>query len=245
MAGKNTVFDNGGYVGIKAQYGVNPGALTLVTSGLTVYLDAANPLSYPGTGTTWTDMSGNGYNFTVQAAAYTASPTPHFNFEGSYGWASRSTDVPPFANATVMAFSTIKNSTADWRTLLRGASNDHQVIIGGDNLMGMYDNEAGGYLTTSFNITTLPNPYTQFNCLTWRFAQNSSPYYRFSFNGGATNYDITDSRAGMNNGFVALGAYQGNSQFFGKIAAFLYYNRQLTADEITQNYLFYKTRLGI
>jgi len=31
----------------------------IVTDGLVLYLDAANPLSYPGTGTTWSDLSGN------------------------------------------------------------------------------------------------------------------------------------------------------------------------------------------
>lgn len=32
----------------------------IVTDGLVLCLDAANPESYPGTGTTWTDLSGNG-----------------------------------------------------------------------------------------------------------------------------------------------------------------------------------------
>ena len=239
---RGTVFDNGGYIGVRAEYG-KP-LTSLVTTGLTVYLDAANPASYPGTGTTWTDLSGNGYNWTVQAAAYTASPTPHFNFEGSYGWASRASDVPNAATGTFMAFSTIKNSTADWRTMLRGANADHQVIIGSDNQMGMYDNNGGVYLTSGFNITSLPSPYTQFNCLTWRLSQ-SSPYYQFSYNGGSVVGTITDARAGFNNGFVALGAYQGNSQFWGKIAVFLYYQRTLTDAEITQNYNFFKSRYGI
>ena len=37
----------------------------IVTSGLVLCLDAANPRSYSGTGTTWTDLSGNGYNGTL------------------------------------------------------------------------------------------------------------------------------------------------------------------------------------
>ena len=32
----------------------------VVTDGLILYLDAANPRSYPGTGTRWYDISGNG-----------------------------------------------------------------------------------------------------------------------------------------------------------------------------------------
>jgi hypothetical protein len=37
----------------------------IVTDGLVLYLDAANQKSYPGTGTTWNDLSGNGNNGTL------------------------------------------------------------------------------------------------------------------------------------------------------------------------------------
>jgi len=37
----------------------------ITTDGLVLYLDAANPKSYPGTGTTWSDLSGNGNNGTL------------------------------------------------------------------------------------------------------------------------------------------------------------------------------------
>jgi hypothetical protein len=32
----------------------------IVTDGLVLALDAGNPKSYPGSGTAWTDLSGNG-----------------------------------------------------------------------------------------------------------------------------------------------------------------------------------------
>jgi hypothetical protein len=34
----------------------------IVTDGLVLYLDAANPRSYPGSGTTWSDLSRGGNN---------------------------------------------------------------------------------------------------------------------------------------------------------------------------------------
>ena len=37
----------------------------IVTNGLVLALDAANPKSYPGSGTTWRDLSGNGNNGTL------------------------------------------------------------------------------------------------------------------------------------------------------------------------------------
>ena len=42
-----------------------------VSSGLTAYYDPANPLSYPGSGSTLTDLSGNGINGTIVGATYT------------------------------------------------------------------------------------------------------------------------------------------------------------------------------
>jgi len=236
----------------------NPG---VVTSGLVLALDAGNPKSYPGSGSTWTDLSGNGYNFTVNSSAYSISGgIPHMNFEGSFGSAKRVvggslTNIPNFSNGTIMCFSTILNSTTDWRTLVRGSSNDHQVIVqvGTDNL-GMYNNEpVEGFVDSTFDITSLPNPYTQFNCLTFRLSQ-SSPYYQFQYNNDSTIYSITNANATFNNGFCVIGAYHNfvtgttsgdSSQYWGKISTFFYYNRHLTSSEISQNFNALRGRFNI
>jgi hypothetical protein len=38
----------------------------IITSGLVMHLDAGNASSYPGTGTTWTDLSGKGSDGTLK-----------------------------------------------------------------------------------------------------------------------------------------------------------------------------------
>lgn len=221
-----------------------PAVLTVVTSGLTVYLDAANTQSYSGSGTTWTDLSTGGNNFTLNsAAAYVSGATPHMNFESYISTKATSTDLTIGANSTIMAFTSIKASPGgDWRTMLRGSGNgNHQIIIeAGSNRLGMYD-PSFGFRPSGFDIGSLPNPYTQFNCLTWRMS-TSSPYYSFSFNGNQTTYNITAGGPWL--GFTYLGAYPG-SQYWGKIAVFLHYNRTLTDAEITQNYNFFKSRFGL
>ena len=235
----------------------------IATDGLVLFLDAGNSKSYPGTGTVWNDLSGNGYNFNVNASAYsTTGGIANMNFEGSFGAAKRVvssslSNIPNFSNATIMCFSTILNSTATWRTLIRGDPSDHQVMIeAGSNRLGMYDNDsagggAGGFLPSSFDITNLPSAYTQFNCLTWRMSQ-SSPYYQFQYNDNATIYSITNANATFSQGFCVIGAYHNfstdlmaSSQYWGKISAFLYYSRQLTSQEIQQNYNALKGRFKL
>jgi hypothetical protein len=46
---------------------------SIVRDGLVFYLDAANSKSYPGSGTTWFDLSGQSNNFSW------SSPAPNFN----------------------------------------------------------------------------------------------------------------------------------------------------------------------
>jgi hypothetical protein len=43
---------------------------SIVMNGLVLALDAGNTKSYPGSGTTWTDLSGNGNNFTLVNPSY-------------------------------------------------------------------------------------------------------------------------------------------------------------------------------
>ena len=52
---------------------------SIVTDGLVLCVDAANTKSYPGSGTTWTDVSGKGYDGTL-----TNGPTFSSNYAVSY-----------------------------------------------------------------------------------------------------------------------------------------------------------------
>lgn len=233
----------------------------ILTSGLTLYLDADDEKSYPGTGTTWFDLSGNGYDFNLNAGAFTNSGgIKYMNFSGSFGIAKRVvsnalTNVPNFTNGTIMVFSTILNSTTTYRTLTRGSGStgDHQVLTNtGTNTLGMWNNAGTvGFVSASYDITNIPNVYTKFNCLTFKLSQ-SSPYYDFSVNAGSSLATITNALATFDTGFCSIGGYHNESvdvntsnQYWGNIGAFLYYNRALTAAEIQQNYTFFRGRYGI
>ena len=71
--GPRVVSATGGSIKRVGNYRVHTFPSELVTDGLVLNLDAGDPRSYPGSGTTWTDLSGNGNNGTFGAS--TAAPT--------------------------------------------------------------------------------------------------------------------------------------------------------------------------
>ena len=56
-------------------------APSIVTLNLQLYLNAAAPASYPGSGTTWTDLSPNAYSTTLVGAP--AWNSTYFTFDGT------------------------------------------------------------------------------------------------------------------------------------------------------------------
>jgi hypothetical protein len=56
----------------------------IITDGLVLALDAGNPKSYPGSGTAWTDLSGNGNTGTlVNGTGYNSGNGGSLVFDGS------------------------------------------------------------------------------------------------------------------------------------------------------------------
>ena len=75
-------------------------SLPIETSGLQLFLDAANTTSYSGTGNTWTDLSGNGNDFTGGAYSGTSTPTFVSNGDASYFQFQESSGTLFSANST-------------------------------------------------------------------------------------------------------------------------------------------------
>lgn len=59
-------------------------AFNIPTVGLQLALDASLAASYPGSGTTWFDISGNGYNGNINNATYSPNFGGYINFNGNF-----------------------------------------------------------------------------------------------------------------------------------------------------------------
>ena len=94
----------------------------IVTSGLVLCLDAANKRSYPGTGTTWTDLSGNSNNGTLtNGPTFSAGNQGSIVFDGTNDYAYQSL----FTNAitTTLTFDV-------WVKFSDAGSSGRYIIIG-------------------------------------------------------------------------------------------------------------------
>jgi hypothetical protein len=204
----------------------------------------------------WTDLSPSGYNYNINSGAYNSSGPKYMDFNGSYGCAKNSADISldDTNGVTYIAWTRIKQSTSEWRTLTRGYNGDHHVIIqSGGYEIGIYDNDSAGFLGSGYSQSSLPgwNAGT-WNMITWRF-RASSPNYLLSINsdGGGNVGAISNSNARYNRGFGSLGCYHNgstdpntSSQFWGDIALFQVYNRELNYRELNQNYYATVNRFG-
>ncbi len=210
---------------------INP---NIITDGLIIYLDGDNLNSYDGGGSIWRDLSGNNYDFYINGNGFkNIDGIKYMDIEGSYGGPVRvvnngGQEVPSYQNATAQVFSTIKNSTADWRTLLRSIANDHPVLIDRyTNNLGYYEDGGAKFVDSGFDVNTIPDYTTQFNFLNFHFAQ-TSPYWEFSYNDKPIQAQITSSSASYLNGFYLLGkddvratiTVSRGTQWWGKIGVF-------------------------
>lgn len=206
-----------------------------------VYLDATNTDSYPGSGTVWYDISGNGRNFNIASNAFN-SGQQYMDFQDGNRQAKNSGDLSLEGDVSYVVVTRPKNSTSEWRTLTRSYSADHHVIIqSGAWNIGMYDNNSAGFIGTGYSQQSLPGyAGNQFMVMIWRWSNNDSPTYELTVNGSQVG-TISNSNARYNRGFGSIGGYHGGnqsptsgSQPWGDIRLFAAYDRRLTDAEVAQ-----------
>ena len=215
---------------------------SIVTNGLVLCMDAANPRSYPGTGTVWNDASGNTNNGTlINGVGYNSANLGTLVFDGvddtvSLGYAESliSVDITHIAwvNATVFAsWNGIISTMPSWGTgfsLQIGTTQRIAAMI------------SGIYLTTSWAPLT-----DTWYCIaaTHRALDDLCVLYVNGVQENSTTRAITYTA----NAVTTIGCFYTSPSllFNGKISDVMTYNRALTAQEIQQNFNALRGRYGI
>lgn len=227
-----------------------PSATIKSFGNLKLWLDAEHFGRFASGGNTWTDMSTSGYDFTVgNTAVVNSGNTWHMNFTGTAGHATRLvagllTDVP-FANTyTFVTFTSLLNSTATFRTLTRSALHqNHPVLIqSGSNLVGQWWN---GFYSSGYNINNLANHTTKLNFMAFKFA--SGTWEMLAAPSGTVTSVANIANATINSavqGFASIGGVQ-NTQYWGNIGSFMYFDRHLSTPELQSIYADQWARYGL
>jgi hypothetical protein len=225
---------------VAAGVAITPG-VSLVTDGLVLYYDFSNSASYPGSGTSITDLSPATNNGNVVndygAISYVADgQTSYFNWSTNVGGSG--------SNAFGGCISTASTNVYQDFTMVFQPDFTVSGIAGlfgipGDKSMRFYN-----------NAWQAPNPGNDDDWAAGTFGATT-----FYVNGTVSDQAV----AGWNvmGGATTNPAFSGPTQLYvgtsgfenrnmqGKIAVVLMYDRTLTAEEQLQNFNYYKSRFGL
>ena len=217
---------------------------SIVRDGLVLHLDAANPKSYPGTGTVWKDLSGLGNDGTlVNGVGYSADNKGAMVFDGV-------NDKVTFPNNTI---STTAGITVDvWFRTSSGTK--YQDIF---DLADVY----GVWITTNYPHLGTGKITTSFKTLSGIMSANYSvdTWYQVVISGSGTSNNLylngvsvaTASQpvaTSINLNTARIGNVDGDraaEYLVGNVSSLKLYNRALTAQEIKQNFEAVRGRYGI
>ena len=217
------------------------GGPNVTDSGLVLNLDAGNIKSYPGTGTTWFDKSGNANNGTlINGPTFNTGSLGSIVFDGTNDSINiyTNTNIPvsssqysinvwfsatSFGSGGLVGWGAYNNNNSV--TALRFNSNGFRHYWWGSDL----DITLSMSTNTWYNVVALYNGTTRQIWLNAQLvAQDTPSTHNVPY---ATN--------------LTIGVTNSTEYFSGKIATSQIYNRGLSADEVLQNYNATRGRFGL
>lgn len=225
-----------GRVGVRSY--VAPVSLSsIITNGLILNLDAGNAGSYAGTGTSWTDLSGNG-NFAtlVNGTSYSSESGGTLVFDG-------------IDDAVYINSGSGLNIGSTYTFSIWIKFNGFNTVVGGSS--AFYDSGYPMYVADSntmyiaagmayVGISGLNLATNQWVCLTVSRSGSSVIWYKNGVSIGSGSLGTSAA-----NVVKSIGAYYGPGFVLnGKISSVQIYSRALSGSEILQNFDSTKARFG-
>ena len=213
--------------------------------GLVLALDAGNSKSYPGSGTTWTDMSTNGNTGTlVNGVGYSGSNGGALVFDGVDDYVSVSSISFSTFTYQGWVYNTPSGSAGDFGYFHTGGTFGLAISEGGNH------GEGGGSITGDFyyynssnavvlNYNLSPNVWVNVASV----INGSSKTLQLYINGSLqSTTNVTNTQSSI----TEFGRYSGNAHYFnGRVSNTSIYNRALTAAEVQQNFNATRSRFSI
>jgi hypothetical protein len=226
--------------------------ITSNTGGLLVSLDAGNPASYSGTGSTWTDLTGGGHNATLlNTPTYSSSNSGYLNFAPASLEYARLSNLGNLSNWTVETWVRVTASLTgrvaaivanefDLSTKLNFSLGTNRAPTSYNLCAGFYD--AGGWHTTTGFAPTLNTWYQIVG------TYNGTSVVQYV--NGASNSGLSYSGTPQSGGEVRIARRWDETQLSSNfmpadIAVVRIYNRALTSGEVGSNFDELRGRYGL
>ena len=234
---------------------------SIVRDNLVLYFDAANTKSYPGSGTTWTDMGSKGIDGTLtNGPTFDSGNMGTISFDGSNDMVDLNSTLSSVAS---------HNLPASWEAWVYfNTSNNNQTIIG------------NSYVNGGVLLRTTGTSHAPANRIRWVYFQSgghgtgvdsavlTSGWYQFvgTYNGSGLSHSnfglyingvaaaVTDPTFGSPSTIpqtqhFGIGGLPDESNYSvywgGKIAMVRVYSKLLSATEVKQNFEAHKGRFGL
>jgi len=237
----------------------------IVTDGLVLCLDAGNPRSYPGSGTTWTDLSGRGNTGTlIDGPTYSSSDRGNIVLTAASRQYISIPNMPLYlTNVSKFTYSTFIKVTAVSSSAGMFFSFGSDLELGNDitfyyvsnNLYFQVNNGGDGFgsLPRNFgsweNITLVYDGTQTGNSNRLVAYINGLPQtltFSTNFIVPSTTSSIPFTKCWIGGYSTApLGSGAENTFISGNISQVSLYNRALSASEVQQNFAALRGRFGI
>lgn len=235
--------------------GHNP---STIISDLIVYLDAANQRSYPGSGTAWYDLSGNGNHFTLYNGPTYSNGAIIFDGTNDYAASNNNLDLSSYTQITCEIWVKCANTTAsmaiehtsNWNSFLGGwgLATNADGNTSATNVNHTNHNGAAGGRNYSFSMGS------NWNCHVNIFSIISDATGRLTYANNTLQTFIspyststaTSATGNFTNAILYLASRGGASSFLnGSISVVKIYGKKLTSDQLLTNFNALRGRFGI
>jgi len=229
--------------------GVYGGTSGIVSTNIVLDLNTTNSSSYGGSGTTWSDISGNGYNTTLfNSPAYSSDEGGYLNFDGTNDYATFNPGSDIAFGTGEFAFEMWTNfvgegafNIIDTRNTSQGVSN-WSLYMEDTEKLNWHTGSASNFQSDS-SMPTWSTGYNGWNHIVFTREGTGSNEFKAYINGVYTSA-VTSSHDYSNSSTEVSIARRhsalGGDYFYmnGKISQIrIYKGKSLTASEVLQNYL--------
>jgi len=221
----------------------------IVTDGLVLALDAGNTKSYPGSGTTWTDLSGRGdtgtFGASTAAPTYSSANGGSIVFDGvdDYVSITSNTNVAGLTtySVSIWVYCNLGSSGIDSRFFWRG---NYGVLLSKDTNNIFFFYIRSSITGTISNVGTSSSVLGNWNNIALTYDGSTMRAYLNGNLAGSTS--MTGGIIDDGPTIVRLGLYPAAGFASScRISGCLEYTRTLSAAEIQQNFNATRGRYGV